>query len=38
VRPTTLFFSDWPLRMAGHFSMQECLDFWKEGKDDFSVE
>ena len=38
VSPTTLFFSDRPVRMAGHYSMQEYLDFWKEGKDNFSVD
>ena len=38
VGATTLFFSDRPVRMAGHYSMQEYLDFWKEGKDNFSVD
>jgi urease beta subunit len=38
VGATTLFFSDRPVRMAGHYSMKEYLDFWKEGKDNFSVD
>jgi hypothetical protein len=38
VGPTTLFFSDRPVRMAGHYNMQEYLDFWKEGRDNFSVD
>ena len=38
VGATTLFFSDRPVRMAGHYSMQEYLDFWKEGKDNFTAD
>jgi hypothetical protein len=38
VSPTTLFFSDRPIRMAGHYKMDEYLDFWKEGKDNFSLD
>ena len=38
VGATTLFFSDRPVRMAGHYSMKDYLDFWKEGKDNFSVD
>lgn len=33
--PTTLFFSDRPVRIAGHYGTEEYLDFWKNGPDSF---
>ncbi len=33
--PTTLFFSDRPVRMAGHYRTEEYLQFWKAGPDSF---
>lgn len=33
--PTTLFFSDRPVRIAGHYRTGEYLDFWKNGPDSF---
>jgi len=33
--PTTLFFSDRPVRIAGHYRTEEYLRFWKEGPDSF---
>ena len=33
--PTTLFFSDRPVRIAGHYRIEEYLDFWKNGPDSF---
>jgi hypothetical protein len=39
VSPTTLFFSDRPVRIAGHFhTKQEFLPLWVEGKDSFLKE
>ena len=38
VSPTTTFFSDRPVRMAGHYSMKEYLATWDEGKDSFSAD
>jgi len=35
VSPTTIFFSDRPVRLAGHFSLEEFLQLWDEGKDSF---
>jgi hypothetical protein len=35
VGPTTLFFSDRPVRIAGHYRMDEYLDFWKPGPESF---
>ena len=35
IGPTTLFFSDRPVRIAGHYRMAEYLDFWKAGPDSF---
>lgn len=35
VSPTTLFFSDRPVRIAGHYRTEEYLDFWKAGPDSF---
>jgi hypothetical protein len=32
VSPTTLFFSDRPVRIAGHYRTEEYLQFWKELK------
>ena len=33
--PTTLFFSDRPVRIAGHYVTAEYLQFWKAGPDSF---
>jgi hypothetical protein len=33
--PTTLFFSDRPVRIAGHYRTEEYLRFWKDGPDSF---
>lgn len=33
--PTTLFFSDRPERIAGHYRMEEYLQFWRGGPDSF---
>jgi hypothetical protein len=33
--PTTLFFSDRPVRIAGHYRTNEYLQFWKAGPDSF---
>jgi len=33
--PTTLFFSDRPVRIAGHYRTEEYLQFWKKGPDSF---
>jgi len=33
--PTTLFFSDRPVRIAGHYRTDEYLEFWKKGPDSF---
>jgi hypothetical protein len=38
VSPTTLWFSDRPVRMAGHFSMKEYLATWGEGADSFRTD
>ncbi len=35
VSPTTLFFSDRPVRIAGHYRTEEYLQFWKGGPDSF---
>jgi hypothetical protein len=33
--PTTLYFSDRPVRLAGHYRTAEYMKFWKEGPDSF---
>lgn len=33
--PTTLYFSDRPVRLAGHYRTDEYLKFWKQGPDSF---
>jgi hypothetical protein len=33
--PTTLYFSDRPVRLAGHYRTSEFLKFWKAGPDSF---
>jgi len=33
--PATLFFSDRPVRIAGHYRTGEYLEFWKAGPDSF---
>jgi hypothetical protein len=35
ISPTTLFFSDRPVRIAGHYRTAEYLEFWKAGPDSF---
>jgi hypothetical protein len=35
IGPTTLFFADRPLRVAGHYRLNEYLDLWKAGPDSF---
>jgi hypothetical protein len=35
ISPTTIFFSDRPARIAGHFTTLEYLKLWDEGKDSF---
>jgi hypothetical protein len=35
ISPTTIFFSDRPSRIAGHFTTLEYLKLWDEGKDSF---
>jgi hypothetical protein len=35
VGPTTLFFSDRPYRLAGHYTTEEYLELWDDGKDSF---
>ena len=37
VRPSTLFFTDRPVRMAGHYHTKgEFLKLWSEGPDSFA--
>ena len=38
VSPTTLFFSDRPDRIAGHFNKNDYLKTWTEGKDSFDAD
>jgi hypothetical protein len=38
VSPTTLFFSDRPIRIAGHYTTEEFVQMWGEGKDSFSAD
>ena len=38
VSPTTLFFSDRPVRMAGHFNKEDYLKLWTDGKDSFDAD
>jgi hypothetical protein len=33
--PTTLYFSDRPVRLAGHYRTDEYLKFWKQGPESF---
>src|SRR3970282_214159 len=35
VSQQTLFFSDRPVRIAGHYKMVDYLKTWSEGKDNF---
>ena len=35
VSPATLFFSDRPMRIAGHYTTEEFVQMWGEGKDSF---
>lgn len=35
IAPTTLYFSDRPARIAGHYRNSEYLEFWQGGKDSF---
>jgi hypothetical protein len=36
VSPTTLFFSDRPMRIAGHYTTEEFVQTWGEGKNSFA--
>ncbi len=38
VSPTTLFFSDRPVRMAGHYNKKDYLKLWTDGKDSFDAD
>ncbi|MGZ6225951.1 MAG: hypothetical protein ACXWMH_10665, partial [Syntrophales bacterium] len=38
VSPTTLFFSDRPMRIAGHYRTEEFVQMWGEGKDSFTAD
>lgn len=38
VSPTTLFFSDRPVRIAGHYNKEEYLKLWTDGKDSFDAD
>ena len=38
VGATTLFFSDRPVRMAGHFNKEDYLKLWTDGKDSFDAD
>jgi len=38
ISPTTLFFSDRPVRMAGHFNKEDYMKLWADGKDSFSAD
>ena len=38
VNQQTLYFSDRPVRMAGHYTMADYLDTWSQGKDDFNAD
>ena len=38
VSPTTLFFSDRPDRIAGHFNKKDYLKTWTEGKESFDAD
>jgi len=38
VSPTTLWFSDRPVRMAGHYNMKEYLATWGEGAESFRTD
>lgn len=38
VSPTTLFFSDRPMRIAGHYTTEEFVQMWGEGKDSFMAD
>ena len=35
VSPMTVYFSDWPTRVAGHVATSEMVPLWSEGKDSF---
>ncbi len=36
VSPATLFFSDRPIRIAGHYATDEFVQMWGQGKDSFA--
>ena len=36
ISPTTLFFSDRPMRIAGHYTTEEFVQMWGQGKDSFA--
>jgi hypothetical protein len=38
ISPTTLFFADRPMRIAGHYTTHEFIQMWGEGKDSFTAD
>lgn len=38
VSPTTLFFSDRPVRMAGHYNKSDYLKLWSDGQESFDAD
>jgi len=36
--PAVVYFSDRPYRIAGHMSLEEFIEIWGEGVDDFAVD
>ena len=38
VAPTTIFFADRPKREVGHMTMEDFLQDWNEGKDNFATD
>jgi len=38
ISPTTLFFADRPMRIAGHYTTEEFVQMWGEGKDSFMAD
>ena len=38
ISPTTVYFSDRPERIAGHFTTEACVAWWGEGDDSFAAD
>jgi len=36
--PAVVYFSDRPYRIAGHMSVREFVELWREGTDDYEVD